>query len=511
MRVIAPDVGGGFGSKIYLYAEETALVWASKRVNRPIKWTAERSESVPLRRARPRSRDARRARARQGRQVPRDARADDGDDGRVPVDVRVVHPDHPLRDAARRPVHDAGDLRRGDGVVHQHRAGRRLSRRRPARGDLRGRAPGRTRPASSWASRRTRSAGATSSARFPYQTPVALTLRHRRLRRDARRGDARSPTSRASRRARPKRPSAASCAASATRPTSRPAASRRRTSPARSARAPACSRRAKCACIRPAASPCSPARTATARATRRRSRRSSRRGSASRSTTSTSCTATPAASRSAWAPTARARSRSAARRSSRRSTRSSPRARRSPRTCSRRRTADIEFKDGKFTVAGTDRSKAFGEVALAAYVPHNYPLDKLEPGLNETAFYDPTNFTFPAGTHICEVEIDPETGVVAGRRLHRVRRLRQHHQSDDRRGPGARRPGAGHRPGAARRLRLRHGERAAPDRLLHGLRDAARRRPAVLQGRHARSRRARTIRSASRAAARPARSARRRR
>jgi carbon-monoxide dehydrogenase large subunit len=74
--------------------------------------------------------------------------------------------------------------------------------------------------------------------------------------------------------------------------------------------------------------------------------------------------------------------------------------------------SDIEFADGKFTVAGTDRSKAFGEVALAAYVPHNYPLDKLEPGLDETAFYDPTNFTFPAGTHICEVEIDPDTGVV---------------------------------------------------------------------------------------------------
>ncbi len=73
---------------------------------------------------------------------------------------------------------------------------------------------------------------------------------------------------------------------------------------------------------------------------------------------------------------------------------------------------DIEFKDGKFTVAGTDRSKAFAEVSLAAYVPHNYPLDKLEPGLEETAFYDPTNFTYPAGTHICEVEIDPETGVV---------------------------------------------------------------------------------------------------
>jgi aerobic carbon-monoxide dehydrogenase large subunit len=74
--------------------------------------------------------------------------------------------------------------------------------------------------------------------------------------------------------------------------------------------------------------------------------------------------------------------------------------------------SDIEFKDGKFTVAGTDKSLAFGQVALAAYVPHNYPLDKLEPGLDETAFYDPTNFTYPAGAHICEVEVDPETGVV---------------------------------------------------------------------------------------------------
>jgi len=73
---------------------------------------------------------------------------------------------------------------------------------------------------------------------------------------------------------------------------------------------------------------------------------------------------------------------------------------------------DIEFKDGKLTVVGTDRSVAFGDVAMAAYVPHNYPLDELEPGLEETAFYDPKNFTFPAGCHICEVEVDPDTGVV---------------------------------------------------------------------------------------------------
>ncbi len=73
---------------------------------------------------------------------------------------------------------------------------------------------------------------------------------------------------------------------------------------------------------------------------------------------------------------------------------------------------DIEFKDGQLTVAGTDKAVAFGEVAMAAYVPHNYPLETLEPGLEETAFYDPKNFTFPAGCHICEVEVDPDTGVV---------------------------------------------------------------------------------------------------
>ncbi len=74
--------------------------------------------------------------------------------------------------------------------------------------------------------------------------------------------------------------------------------------------------------------------------------------------------------------------------------------------------ADIELKDGAFTVAGTDKSVAWGDVTLAAYVPHNYPLEDIEPGLEETAFYDPSNFTYPAGAYICEVEVDPETGKV---------------------------------------------------------------------------------------------------
>ena len=72
----------------------------------------------------------------------------------------------------------------------------------------------------------------------------------------------------------------------------------------------------------------------------------------------------------------------------------------------------VDFADGTFTVADSNQSLTFGEVAFAAYIPSNYPLEELEPGLSEKAFYDPPNFTYPAGAHICELEIDPATGVV---------------------------------------------------------------------------------------------------
>lgn len=73
---------------------------------------------------------------------------------------------------------------------------------------------------------------------------------------------------------------------------------------------------------------------------------------------------------------------------------------------------DIEYDHGVYRVAGTDKQLTMAEIAFSAYVPHNYPLEELEPGLDETAFYDPTNFTYPAGSHICEVEVDPDTGRV---------------------------------------------------------------------------------------------------
>ena len=72
--------------------------------------------------------------------------------------------------------------------------------------------------------------------------------------------------------------------------------------------------------------------------------------------------------------------------------------------------ADIDFSDGAFLVTGTDRRVSFAAVAQAAYVPHNFPLETLEPGLQETGVYDPPSFAFSNGAHVCELEIDAETG-----------------------------------------------------------------------------------------------------
>jgi carbon-monoxide dehydrogenase large subunit len=72
---------------------------------------------------------------------------------------------------------------------------------------------------------------------------------------------------------------------------------------------------------------------------------------------------------------------------------------------------DIVFRDGRFTVAGTDRGVGFAEVARAAYAPRQLP-PGLEPGFSETAAFTPPAVTFPNGCQVCEVEIDEETGVV---------------------------------------------------------------------------------------------------
>ncbi len=141
LRVIAPDVGGGFGSKIFIYAEEVVCVWASKRIGgRPIKWTAERTESfLSDAHGRDHVTHAELAMDADG-QDPRPQGHTIAGDGRLSLDLLVLRADLSLCDAALRPVQYPQHLCRGRCGLHQHRAGRCLSRRRAAGGDLCGRA-----------------------------------------------------------------------------------------------------------------------------------------------------------------------------------------------------------------------------------------------------------------------------------------------------------------------------------------------------------------------------------
>ena len=170
LRVVAPDVGGGFGSKIYHYAEEAIVTWAAGKLRRPVKWTAERTESFMS--------DAHGRDHVSTAEMALDADGnflglriiDAGQHGRLSLHLRALRADLSVRDAARRRVQDAGDLLRGEGGVHQHRPGRRLSRRRPAGGDLPAGAPGRCRARTTPASTASRSAARTSSRPTPSRT-----------------------------------------------------------------------------------------------------------------------------------------------------------------------------------------------------------------------------------------------------------------------------------------------------------------------------------------------------
>ena len=203
--------------------------------------------------------------------------------------------------------------------------------------------------------------------------------------------------------------------------------------------------------------------------------------------------------------------RSAARRSSRRSTRSSPRARRSPPICSRRPRPTSSSR------TASSRSPAPTRTCRSARSP-SPPMCRttIRSTSSSPASTRPPSTTrrtspIPAGTPHLRGRDRPRHRRRRARALHRGRRFRPHHQSDDRRGPGPWRPRPGHRPGAARERGLRQRDGPARHRLVHGLLHAARRRLAVVHSSPPTSRCARTIRSASRAAARPARSARRRR
>jgi carbon-monoxide dehydrogenase large subunit len=458
VRVIAPDVGGGFGSKIYLYAEETAMVWASKRVGRPIKWVAERSESFLS--------DA------HGRDhVTRAELALDKDGKFLALRVNTIAAMGAYLSTFASCIPTilyatllAGSTRRrrstaSDGRVFTNTAPVDAYRARVAPRQLRRRAdrPSGRRPSSAF--RRT-SFAAQLHPHVPVSDAGRAALRHGGYDAMPRRGDEMAdvegyPARKAEAR------SAASCAGWIRVVHRRPADRAVERRGALGARAGLCSRRrvrvhppgsvtvftgshshgqghettfAQVVATRP---------RHPGRERRRRSRRHGPRAVRHGHVRSRSLAAGGTAM-------------------SRRSTRSSPRARRSPRICSKRG-ADIEFKDGKFTVGGhrpqqdvrRDRADAVRAAQLSAR--------QAGAGLDETAFYDPTNFTFPAGTHICEVEIDPDTG---------RREIVNFSACDDfgniinpmivegqvHGGPHAR-----DRPGAARALRLRRGQRPAPD------------------------------------------------
>ncbi len=203
---------------------------------------------VPVRCARSRSRDARGTRARRAGSVSRFAREDDREPRRVSVDVRIVRADVPLRHAAGRAISNAGDPRRGRRRVHEHRAGGRVSRRRPSRGDVRGRTHRRNRRART----EDRSDGAApsqlhSTEGFSVSNAGCARVRHRRLRSEPEQGAGTHRLRRISGAQSARRRRAGANAASASRVTSKRAASRRRNSPPRSAPASACTKAAKCA------------------------------------------------------------------------------------------------------------------------------------------------------------------------------------------------------------------------------------------------------------------------
>ena len=238
VRVIAPDVGGGFGSKIFLYAEDVALTWAAKQLNRSIKWTADRCESFLSRRAWPRPREPRRDGDGQGRESSWRCACTP-----TPTSALTCRPSPPrCPPSFTRRCWPASTRRRRS--TWKSMPGSPTPRR-----SMPTAAPAGPRPPTCWSGWSSRcawemglGAGRNPQAQLHHQLPVpdagGAAVRHGGLPRLHGQGARRWPRWTASPRARrPARPRA-SCAASATPATSRPAASRRPTSPGRSVRAP---------------------------------------------------------------------------------------------------------------------------------------------------------------------------------------------------------------------------------------------------------------------------------
>ena len=482
LRVIAPDVGGGFGSKIFIYAEEVVCLWASRKVGRPVKWTGDRTRSLPGRRARPRSRHAppssrSTATARSWRCGPRPR----------PTSAPISRPSRRrCRPISTRRCCRASTISRRStarwtastptpprSMPIAAPAGRKRpswssawSRWRPAR-------PGRTRPSS---------AARTSSPRSRTQTPVIMTY-------DA--GDYDASMRKAL--------ELADYAGLAARKAESAKKGMKR-GVGFSAYIEACG-------IAPSAAVGSLG--AGVGLWESAEVRVNPTGSVEVLTGSHShgqgheTTFAQLVSQKLGIPIEQVTvvhgdtdkvqfgmgtygSRSGAVGMSaifHAADKVIAKAKKVAGFVLEVPPETVDFKDGIFSSTATNKTLTFPEVALQAYIAHKFTGAQLEPGLKEGAFFDPTNFTFPSGVHICELEIDPETGATRidrwtavddfGTLINPMIVEGQVH--------GGVAQGVGQAHAGRRRLRQ---ERPAHHGELHGLHHAARRRPAVDQDRH---------------------------
>ena len=397
IRVVCGDIGGSFGMKSAVYNEVALVLLGAKLTGRPVKWVATRSESFLCdAQARDNVTDAELALDKDGNFLGFRAKiiaaigaylqvgmpAFTGNLGTLAGVYRTPasHVDVTAVFTHTQPVRPY----RGNG---RPEAGYVIERMVDLAADQTRHRSGRTAPAQHH-----------SAERDAVQDQRHLHLRLRRVRKEHGPGARRRRQARLRGAPRASRARTASCAASAFPTPS-------------SARPPPASKAPRSGSTAPARCRSFPAASTRARATRPRSSRSSATGSASIRTRSPISRATPTRCFSPKAPAARARRRSPARPSPWRRRRSRPRPRRSPPTCSRSTSADIKFADGVFSSQKTNQTLTIKEVAKASLDPKNLP-PGMEPGLIEKAIYTGKVASYPNGCHVCELEIDEDTGEV---------------------------------------------------------------------------------------------------
>ena len=453
IRVIAPDVGGGFGGKLQFTPEELVTFLVARRLGKPVKYTETRSESIMS--------------GHHGRdQIQRLTLAarKDGTVTGLKVELLadmgaylgLVTPGVPILGAFMyNAIYKFPAYRFACTNVFTNKTWTDAYR-------------GAGRPEATFAIERMMDELAVELGRdpleireqnwikheeFPFTTVARARLRLRQLRGGHRPGQGAVRLRRAARASRP---------SGATR--KRPGAARHRhldvhrdvrPGPVAGARLAGLRRRRlgdapRSGCCRPARSRSSPARARTARATRRPGARSSPTGWACRSRTSRCCTATPRSRTRAWTPTARARSSVGGIAVVKAADKVIEKAKPIAAHMLEANADDLEFERRPVHAsAAPTRASAMADVAFAVFAAHNLP-DGVEPTLDADATFDPENFSFPHGTHLCATEVDTETGGVTHPQLRLRRRHRRGRQPADRRGPGARRPRPGHRAGAVR-------------------------------------------------------------